>query len=104
MSVAYDMHWKCNGIRKGEKTTHRMWESTENHISDKEFASRIYKELLQLHNKKHKKPNKKLSKNLHRHFSKEDKQMVHIRRKRCSTSFLIREMHIPNHNDRLLHT
>ena len=79
------------------------WEKiTANKATDKEFISKIYKQLLQLNSRKIDDPIKKRAKELNRHFFKEDIQMANKHEKMLNITHYQRNAN-QNHNEVPLH-
>ena len=71
-------------IRKLKRQPSEWEKIIANNAMDKELISKIYKQLLKLNSRKTNDPIKKWAKELNRHFSKEDIQLLTLKSVDCT--------------------
>ena len=81
-------------IRKVNRQPSEWEKIIPNETDHKGLISKVYKQFIQLNARKTNSSIKKWGKDLNRHCSKEDIQMINKNTKRCSTSLVIREIQI----------
>lgn len=78
-------------VREWKEKTQTRRKHFKKHVSDRKLVSKIWKEM-NLNNEKTNNLTLKWTKDLNRSLTKENNQMANKRTKRCSTSFVIREL------------